>query len=93
MNSCMQATEVLAVTPVPRISHAPTATSSFARNVWLGCLHVFHGTNRRNLQRSTDLCACLPQYEIKKAGGKDYSKDASLRISFTMFQMEPQAPI
>ena len=62
MNSCMQATEVLAVTPVPRILRAPTATSSFARNVWLGCLYVFHGTNRRDLQRSTDLCACLPQY-------------------------------
>ena len=28
---------------------------------WL-LIHVFHGTNRRNLQRYTDLCACLPQY-------------------------------
>ena len=93
MNSCMQATEVLAVTPVPQISHAPTATSSFARNVWLGCLYVFHGTNRRNLQRSIDLCLPASIYEIKKAGGKDCSKDASSGISFTMFHMGPQAPI
>ena len=54
--SCMQATEVLAVTPVPRILHAPTATSSFARNVWLGCLYVFHSTNQRDLQICVPAC-------------------------------------
>ena len=56
MNSCMQATEVLAVTPVPRILRAPTATSSYARNVWLGCLYVFHGTNQRDLQICVPAC-------------------------------------
>ena len=89
----MQATEVLAVTPVPRISHAPTATSSFARNVWLGCLYMSFMAQTDEIYRDLQICACLPQYEIKKAGGKDCSKDASSGISFTMFHMGPQAPI
>ena len=56
-------------------------------------IHVFHGTNPRDLQRSTDLCLPASMCEIKKAGGKDCSKDASFRISFTMFHVGPQSPI
>ena len=35
------------------------------------------------IYRDLQICACLPQYEIKKAGGKDCSNDASSGISFT----------
>ena len=62
MNSRMQAIRALAVTPVPRILRAPTATSSFARNVWLGCLYMSFMAQTHEIYRDLQICACLPQY-------------------------------